>query len=280
MGTMKSKYSIFSRFLNLSVFGTMALALSLGSCKKEGCTDPLAYNYNHDAEKDNGWCEYNAFLKVNVKPKFNGELISFDSVYHNVMGYRVMFTKIKFYMTYAKVGDGTIWEDAYSVAQYDYSNSIELFTTDVTPGSYSEIKFNIGVDSVRNHSDPASYPSDNPLNIVTSSGMYWTWNSGYIFVIIEGLYDTDSLGSGTPPNTFTYHLGMDDYLRVNTQVLNLNLEEKITQTVNYELNLDKFFYNNNDTLDIDTNPVIHSLPAQLTITEMLSDNFNNNLVLE
>lgn len=277
---MKSKYSIFSRFLNLSVFGTMAIALSLGSCKKEGCTDPLAYNYNHDAEKDNGWCEYNAFLKVNVKPKFNGELISFDSVYHNISGYRIRFSDIKFYMTYAKVGNGTDWTDAYSVAKYDYSESTELFTAEVSPGTYSQLRFDVGVDSIRNHSDPASYPSDNPLNIVSSSGMFWTWNTGYIFVVIEGQYDTDSLGTGMPTVNFSYHLGLDEFLRTNTQSVNMNLVEKMTTEVDYELNMDQFFYNSTDTLDIDANPIIHSTVGQLAITEMLSDNFNNNLILE
>ncbi|MEZ4938318.1 MAG: MbnP family protein [Crocinitomicaceae bacterium] len=274
---MKSKSAIlFSNSLPLA----LAVALTLSSCKKEGCMDENAYNYNWDAEKDNGSCMYNAELKVNVIPKFNGDPISFDSVYHNIMGYRVKFSSIKFYMTYAKVGDGTNWTDAHSVSQYNYANSTELFSADVTPGSYSQIKFNVGVDSVRNHSDPASYPSDNPLNIITSSGMFWTWNTGYIFVIIEGFYDTDSLGTGTPPNSFTYHLGMDDYLRVNTQSLSLNLVEQMTTTVNYELNMDQFFYNATDTLDIDANPVIHSLVNQLPITDMLTQNFNNSLVLE
>ena len=31
--------------------------LLLGSCAKEGCTDPLAINYDADATKDNGSCE-------------------------------------------------------------------------------------------------------------------------------------------------------------------------------------------------------------------------------
>jgi len=30
-----------------------------GSCAKEGCTDPLAVNYNADVTNDNGSCEYN-----------------------------------------------------------------------------------------------------------------------------------------------------------------------------------------------------------------------------
>jgi hypothetical protein len=32
--------------------------LSFISCKKEGCTDPLALNYDEKAKEDNGSCEY------------------------------------------------------------------------------------------------------------------------------------------------------------------------------------------------------------------------------
>ncbi|MGB0915809.1 MAG: hypothetical protein ACPGVI_07035, partial [Crocinitomicaceae bacterium] len=47
--------------LNSMKFGVIALAASLTvgtvSCKKKGCTDPTAQNYDSDAEKDDGSCE-------------------------------------------------------------------------------------------------------------------------------------------------------------------------------------------------------------------------------
>lgn len=256
------------------------MALALASCKKEGCTDPDANNYNWDAEKDNGWCEFDANLVVEVNPKFNGEMISFDSVYHNIMGYRVQFTSIRFYTTYAKVGNGGVWTDANSVAQFNYTLSNILFSDQVVPGNYSEIAFDVGVDSVRNHSDPSTYATSHPLSTISSSGMFWTWNTGYRFIVIEGVYDTDSLGTGVPPNAFSYHIGLDPYLKTNAQSVSLNLVESMTTTLTYEMNLDKFFYNATDTLDMDVNPTIHMNSGQETIGDMLANNFNDNLVLE
>jgi|GEM_PF-2424891 len=42
----------------LLLFILTCFALSLTSCVKEGCTDPLARNYDADAEDDDGTCEY------------------------------------------------------------------------------------------------------------------------------------------------------------------------------------------------------------------------------
>lgn len=39
-------------------FVTLLILLVLFGCKKPGCTDPIAINYNSQAEKDDGSCEY------------------------------------------------------------------------------------------------------------------------------------------------------------------------------------------------------------------------------
>ncbi len=46
------RHTIFYTLVGMAVF--------TASCKKEGCMDETASNYNHDAEKDNGSCEFNA----------------------------------------------------------------------------------------------------------------------------------------------------------------------------------------------------------------------------
>ena len=37
---------------------TIACALLMTSCNREGCTDPAATNYSEDANTDDGTCEY------------------------------------------------------------------------------------------------------------------------------------------------------------------------------------------------------------------------------
>jgi hypothetical protein len=47
------------------------------------------------------------------------------------------------------------------------------------------ISFYMGVDSVRNHSDPASYPVTHPL-APKSPTMHWGWANGYFFLSLTG----------------------------------------------------------------------------------------------
>ena len=44
--------------MNKLVFLLAIISIAMVSCKKEGCTNPLATNYNSDAKKDDGSCIY------------------------------------------------------------------------------------------------------------------------------------------------------------------------------------------------------------------------------
>jgi len=78
----------------------------------------------------------------------------------------------------------------------------------VPVGSYKGFKFFLGLDSLTNHSDPTTYAAGNPLAIQTP-GIHWSWNSGYIFMKVEGFVDTTLAANGTPDYEYFYHIGMD-----------------------------------------------------------------------
>lgn len=54
-----------------------ALILSLTACKKEGCTDAAATNYDEKAKKDDGSCIY----PVDERDQYMGSYLVKDSVY-------------------------------------------------------------------------------------------------------------------------------------------------------------------------------------------------------
>ena len=55
---MKMKHLQKSR-LGIAAF-TMLFSFSISSCNNDGCTDPLATNYDEKAKNDDGSCEYEA----------------------------------------------------------------------------------------------------------------------------------------------------------------------------------------------------------------------------
>ncbi|RYM35948.1 hypothetical protein ERX46_02840 [Brumimicrobium glaciale] len=62
------------------IIASLILVFGLGfsSCKKEGCTDPVATNYNAEAEKDDGSCEFapagpTSAAPGSYSPSFAGE---------------------------------------------------------------------------------------------------------------------------------------------------------------------------------------------------------------
>lgn len=65
MNTMKKLHSI----LLITVIGLTSITFT--SCKKEGCTDPNANNYNEEAKKDDGSCIYPT---INMNAGTSGDL--------------------------------------------------------------------------------------------------------------------------------------------------------------------------------------------------------------
>lgn len=67
----------------------------------------------------------------------------------------------------------------------------------IPAGDYKAIRFTVGVDSLRNHSGAQTGALD------PARGMFWTWNSGYIFLMFEG----SSTMSTAPGQKLTFHIG-------------------------------------------------------------------------
>ncbi|NLR79948.1 MbnP family protein [Chitinophaga eiseniae] len=80
----------------------------------------------------------------------------------------------------------------------DAIDSSKIIRLDNVPaGQYKSIRFLIGVDSIRNVSGVQSGA------LAVESGMFWTWNSGYIMAQMEG----HSPVITSPTQEFLFHTG-------------------------------------------------------------------------
>lgn len=86
--------------------------------------------------------------------------------------------------------------DAYFLADAATPATMNIKTR-IAAGTYQSFQFLLGVDSARNVSGVQSGALD------PYKGMFWTWNSGYIFAKLEGR----SPDATTPNNLVEYHIG-------------------------------------------------------------------------
>lgn len=183
-------------------------SLVLNSCKKEGCTDPEALNYSNKAKKDNGTCQYNEESEtgkvvvaldhywVNVNTDFSLNI----QYVHPGTGDSLTFTTFKYFVSNIKLKkeDGTWWTqpESYYLVNLDETGNPQFVVPGIPEGNYTEISYIMGVDSTRNVSGAQTGA------LSTTSGMFWSWNTGYIMVKAEGISPQAGMGGA-----FTYHLG-------------------------------------------------------------------------
>ena len=125
-------------------------ALTLAACKKEGCTDPNAINYNPEAKKDDGSCEVEIEGNVTVEMShvwgmsqapfsMNTELI------HPMNGDTLTYSTFKYYISNfeLKSTDGTWWKhpESYFLVDANDPTSMQLSLSGVPEGSYTDIRF-------------------------------------------------------------------------------------------------------------------------------------------
>jgi hypothetical protein len=118
------------------------------------------------------------------------------------------------------------------------------------------IIFDLGIDSTVLERNSLQDDLD-PIH-----GMYWSWQSGYIHVKLEGLYKKN----GQMPIPFQFHLG-GAYAPFNTiQMIERGLVQ--TDTICFEVPLDDFF---SEALKNQPYQVMSPKPAAIRLSKILGD---------
>jgi hypothetical protein len=95
----------------------------------------------------------------------------------------------------------------------DYERTNEALV-EVPANKYTSMKFGLGVPPDFNKDqDPAQYPSSSPLSVAGCQGMFWTWNTGYIFSKFEGYADTSAVDGTEFLEPIAIHAGDDESYR-------------------------------------------------------------------
>ena len=256
------------------LFLFICFSICASSCKKKGCTDTAAENYNTNATDDNGSCSYTQVLKININPLYGSDKLFLDSIYTSQEGYQVKFSQLSFYLTSLNNGQDTL----KTAALYDYRiKGVELLETTGDYTKFSNLNGIIGLDSISNHSDPSGFDNSSDLNISNAGLMHWSWNTGYIFLNIEGKVDT--LGTGVFDHNFSFHIGTDAF-RGNFNFSNLNwtLSHENEHSLNWSLDLFEFLNGDSNPIDLKDEFITHTSSNQLVLAGKVAVNFKNALI--
>lgn len=152
-------------------------------------------------------------LTMHIHTNVGSSTAVYGTQYQDATGRKFKISDLRYYLSNIILikSDGS---------EYPLTNKVLLVNpatedyelANVPIGSYKGFKFIIGLDSATNHSDPTTYAATSPLAIQTPA-IHWSWNSGYIFMKIEGQVDTTLANTGTPNYDMFYHIGLDSYKR-------------------------------------------------------------------
>ncbi|WPV63787.1 MbnP family protein [Chitinophaga sp. LS1] len=124
-------------------------------------------------------------MTISFKHMINGvPLVLNNKKYRNEHGDTFTVSKLKYYVSNFSMvtanGHEITLPAAYYLVNAEDNSSTSITIADFPKEKIASIKFILGVDSARNVSGAQTGALD-PAN-----KMFWTWNSGYIFLKLEG----------------------------------------------------------------------------------------------
>lgn len=174
-----------------------------------------------------------ASLEIEITPKVSGENLQPASLrYQTSAGETFSITRVSYLVSdFALQRDDGSWlESSNSVAWLDFEanrNSARL--EKIPAGEFRAVRFTVGLNTNLNHADIAQFSASHPLN-PNLNGLHWSWQGGYIFLALEGLWRNAS----GELDGWAYHLARD----TNATRITLAAALVLTNETKVELDFD------------------------------------------
>ena len=186
----------------------------------------------------------------------NGKIIVPQNDWY-VENYRI--DKLKYYISNINVVTETNKRFQKNVYLIDAAKNDKIILK-IPKGKIVGLTFLVGVDSILNCSGAQQGALD-PLN-----DMFWTWNNGYVFFKLDGVYSKDELSK------LSYHIGGYKGAYKAQRQIYLPLQNQTMHTT-IVLNIDKLW----DCMPIKDTKLISS-PGVLA--KKVADNFTNMFTIK
>jgi hypothetical protein len=173
-------------FYTLLAFLLTASAAILGGCKRDGDSQPTV-----------------GTVSFEVKNMVGTQDLALDgTAYTTAGGETFTVSTFEYYLSNIKFtkSDGTTYAapNEYHLVNTAKPASATFTISNVPTGDYTGVSFIVGVDSTTTKGDPLALTGDlNP-----ALAMHWAWNTGHIFLKLEG-----TVTSASPSKPLTCHIG-------------------------------------------------------------------------
>lgn len=234
-----------------------------------------AVSCNDDVDND----ENTTTLVLNFNSLFENNALVLTDIYPYTTDLDISINSARFFISNINLvkenGDKVEIKDIgvvdFAANHNTNGNKTESITIqDVPIGTYTNIEFGIGVDSVLNGAIPPDFDNDHPL---AAASEYWDWRATYIFSKLEGRV-IRSTGEQT---FFVYHAGTNVLYKEATFQKNITLEKDAPFLLDFSLDAKSWFAENGDLIDIETNNSSHSGPDDIWLADLIMTNLINSI---
>ncbi|MCB0514699.1 MAG: MbnP family protein [Chitinophagales bacterium] len=199
---------------------------------------------------------------LHIVPTFQGEDLVLNKNYY-YQNDSIRFETLKFYIGNIFLSgeneQNSCFENNYFLIDAENPASYHIELPCLSSQQYQQIGFTVGVDSLTNVSGVMGG------NLDPTKGMYWTWQSGYINVKLEGYTNI----CPARKHFFQFHLG--GYLPPNACMQMLVFPLKVASMATIYLPIEQFLENISLT---DTYQIMETCEEAVILSKQFADSFS------
>jgi hypothetical protein len=257
------------RWLILVIFG-----VGITSCKDDTPYIPVTNTV---------WPKIPEHVKA---PKANGMLMQFSHFFWNdsidgldrrfqsdsSFRFSFKFTNIKYIVSKLELknqlGNWVSFPEQFGLVNLNLGVD-SFYLKNIPNGTYSSVRFQVGLDSLENHGDPQRWPKYHPLD-PSYGQLHWGWLGGYIFHATEGKIIRGGQESG-----FSFHLGgLINRTTVELPINPLTVSNNVPK-IRIKHDLHRYFFGNNP-VDFNQNPLSSHSENDTVFISKLKGNLPNS----
>jgi hypothetical protein len=208
-------------------------------------------------------------FRLTLVPEWEGQPLALYTEYRNYMDQRVNVELLKMYWGELRLFNGPYEWVMKDVAYFNLGPGAVSIAMPVDTGMYAGLRAGLGVPNALNMSDPAVYSAGHPLNV--NNGTYWTWATGYRFLMFEGRYDLDPQSTAPLIASYALHPGMEPcYLPLEFQPSGgVRILPGAETELVVKVAVDRFFHSPTGNIDLATENTAHgqNLPLAIKLAE-------------